>query len=102
MLTASNQSEGANAYEWRLDSTVISKQLNLSYRVVHFGQHLIYFIAKDEFGCSDTAIDTIQVLKNPNIPPLLCDFRVDSNPAQDYFVIFASNNDTQVKQIKIF
>jgi hypothetical protein len=102
MLTASNQSEGANAYEWRLDSTVISKQLNLSYRVVPFGQHLIYLIAKDEFGCSDTAIDTIQVLKNPNIPPLLCDFRVDPNPAQDYFVISASNNDTQVKQIKIF
>jgi len=102
MLTASNQSEGANAYEWLLDSTLISKQLNLSHRVVPFGQHLIYLIAKDEFGCSDTAIDTIQVLKNSNIPPLLCDFRVDPNPAQDYFVISASNNDTQVKQIKIF
>tara|TARA_B100000795_G_scaffold55142_1_gene36252 strand:- start:82539 stop:82799 length:261 start_codon:yes stop_codon:yes gene_type:complete len=33
---------------------------------------------------------------------LLCDFRIDPNPARDFFVISASNNDKQVRQVKIF
>jgi len=47
-------------------------------------------------------VDTVQVFRNRNIPPLLCDFRVDPNPAKDYFIISASNNDKQVRQVKIF
>ncbi|MDE0773031.1 MAG: hypothetical protein OSB25_12620 [Salibacteraceae bacterium] len=64
----------------------------MSYRVIPFGAHLLYLIANDDFGCSDTASDKVLVLKNPNIPPLLCDFRIDPNPARDFFMISSSNN----------
>jgi len=101
-LEGTNQSQHATSYVWLLDSTVISDEFNLRYRVTPFGKHHIYLIAKDEFGCSDTTSDTVMVLQNPNIPPLLCDFRIDPNPAQDHFVISALNNDKQVRQIKIF
>ena len=101
-LEATNQSEGAVDYVWLLDSNKVASTLNLRQRIIAYGKHSISLIASDEFGCSDTALDTVQVFRNRNIPPLLCDFRVDPNPAKDYFIISASNNDKQVRQVKIF
>ncbi|MCB0480036.1 MAG: T9SS type A sorting domain-containing protein, partial [Flavobacteriales bacterium] len=63
--------------------------------------------------CSDTAIQEIEVLKNKNLPPRLCDFEIRPNPVlqssgshsnqptQPFFVL-AQNNDKQVREIKIF
>jgi len=101
-LEATNQSEGAVNYQWLLDSNKVASTLNLRHRIIAYGKHSISLIASDAYGCADTAVDTVQVIRNPNIPPLLCDFRVDPNPARDYFVIAASNNDKQVRQVKIF
>jgi hypothetical protein len=101
-LEAINQSEGAVEYLWLIDSDRKRSTTNLKERVISYGEHTIVLIAKKPFGCADTVRDTIEVLRNPNIPPLLCDFRIDPNPAKDYFVISASNNDKQVKQVKIF
>lgn len=101
-VEAINQSEGAVEYLWWIDSDRKGTTTNLKERVISYGEHTIRLIAENAFGCADTARDTIAVLRNPNIPPLLCDFRIDPNPAKDYFVISASNNDKQVKQVKIF
>ncbi|MCB0481523.1 MAG: hypothetical protein KDC83_08825, partial [Flavobacteriales bacterium] len=57
-----------------------------------------------------TAIQEIDVLKNKNLPPRLCDFEIRPNPViqsnntqptQPFFVL-AQNNDNQVREIKIF
>ena len=101
-LEAINLSEGAAEYLWLIDSNKAVNTTDLKERVIGYGAHTITLIAQNAFGCADTARDTIEVLRNPNIPPLLCDFRIDPNPASDYFVISASNNDKQVKQVKIF
>ena len=101
-VEAINQSEGAVEYLWLIDSDKKGSTTNLQERVISYGEHTIMLIAKNPFGCADTVRDTIAVLRNPNIPPLLCDFRIDTNPAKDYFVISASNNDKQLKQVKIF
>jgi hypothetical protein len=101
-LVAKNNSDGAERYKWLLDGEQIDTLFNLKYRVIPFGNHEIKLVAFDNFGCADTAIDSIVVLQNPNMPPLLCDFRVDPNPALDHFTISALNNDKQVREIRIF
>jgi hypothetical protein len=101
-IEAKNQSLGASSYVWLVDSTVISDARDLNFKVIPFGKHRLTLVAQDDFGCSDTTSDSLTVLPNPNIPPLLCDFRIDPNPAQDHFTISALNNDKQVREIKIF
>ncbi len=101
-LEAINLSEGAAEYLWLIDSNKAVNTTDLKERVIGYGAHTITLIAQNAFACANTARDTIEVLRNPNIPPLLCDFRIDPNPASDYFVISASNTDKQVKQVKIF
>tara|TARA_B100000508_G_C11463946_1_gene280584 strand:+ start:266 stop:3256 length:2991 start_codon:yes stop_codon:yes gene_type:complete len=101
-LIGNNSSAGADQFIWLMDNKKIGEERDLTYRIIPFGDHVISLVAYDNYGCRDTVSDSIRVLPNPNIPPLLCDFRIDPNPAKDHFVITALNNDKQVREIKIF
>ena len=111
VVIAQNTSVGAQSFSWYLDGDPLSniKQPTSNIQLAKYGKHTLTLIAKNGH-CSDTTAQEIEVLKNKNLPPRLCDFEIRPNPiltgssndamGQQFFIL-AQNNDKQVREIKI-
>ncbi len=54
-------------YDWKLDSSVKSMQLNPTYKYNKVGQKLVTLIVNSTVGCSDTFSKNIDILPTPNV-----------------------------------
>ena len=111
VVIAQNASVGAQSFSWYLDGDPLSniKLPTSNIQLTKYGPHTLMLIVKNG-SCSDTTAQEIEVLKNKNLPPRLCDFEIRPNPiltgsanvalGQQFFIL-AQNSDKQVREIKI-
>ena len=89
-ITATNLSEGALAFEWFLGNNLISKTENMEYAPVQSGAESIGLVAYNEFQCSDSSFQAIDILDLPFAEIGISDQNVC---ADESFVLFNAGSD---------